>query len=95
VSRARQGQPLDVYQVEVWYQPPDRGDDAPLRWRTYGRAGLTEAVESVDWEVRTVRAFEGTVERLPATVTDEPIEVYRRRSRFWVETDGRWRYVED
>ena len=95
MSRARQGQPLDVYLVTVWNAAPGPSPRVPVRWRTYGRDGLTEAVEAVDWEVRTLRAFEGTVERLPTTVREEPVEVYRCRSCFWIETDGRWRYVED
>ena len=64
----------DVYQVTIWL---GHSRDRVKRWREYGRAGLTVAVGSVDWEIRNGHGTCGTVERLNSSGA-VAVEVYRR-----------------
>lgn len=66
----------DVYQVTIWL---GHSRDRANRWREHGRSGLTNAVESVDWEIRNGHGTCGIVERLNPS-GGVAVEVYRRHS---------------
>tara|TARA_R100001129_G_scaffold153566_1_gene116128 strand:+ start:377 stop:595 length:219 start_codon:yes stop_codon:yes gene_type:complete len=68
----------DVYLVTLRL-PKAGGSPSVTRWREYGSAGLTRAVESVDWDVRQGHAASGTVHRLSSSGA-ELAEVYSRRA---------------
>ena len=68
----------DVYLVTLRL-PKAGGSPSVTRWREYGSAGLTRAVESVDWDVWQGHAASGTVHRRRAAGA-ALAEVYSRRA---------------
>lgn len=66
---------MDRYIVTIWYKERD-GTKMQTNWSEYGKEGLVNGVESVDWDIRKNGATTGTIERvLPSGGTTE---VYRR-----------------